>query len=97
VSEFQDFKQLEMLPTGNGDEYEVTIPGMDLDPQFDLMYLFEVMDNAGNGRIYPDMAKETPYIVVNVGHSQLESTGGVSLNPVPPAPTKTTPEVMSKR
>jgi hypothetical protein len=50
------------------------------------MYLFEVMDNAGNGKIYPDMAKETPYIVVNVGHSPLEATGGVSLNPVKMAP-----------
>ena len=87
VSEFQDFKVLDMLPTGNGSEYEATIPAKDLDPQFDLMYLFEVMDNAGNGKIYPDMAKETPYIVVNVGHSPLEATGGVSLNP-----PKRTPE-----
>jgi hypothetical protein len=46
------------------------------------MYLFEVMDKRGNGKIYPDMAKETPYIVVNVGHNPLEATGGVSLNPV---------------
>ena len=87
VSQFQDFKTLEMLPTGGGNEYEATIPAQDLNPQFDLMYLFEVMDNAGNGKIYPDMAKETPYIVVNVGHSPLEATDGVSLNPV-----KVTPE-----
>jgi hypothetical protein len=32
------------------------------------------------------MAKETPYIIVNVGHNQLEATGGVSLNPVKMAP-----------
>ena len=86
VSEFQDFQTLNMLPTGNGNEYEATIPAKDLDPQFDLMYLFEVIDNAGNGKIYPDMARETPYIVVNVGHSQLQATGGVSLNPVKVTP-----------
>ena len=90
VSEFQDFQVLNMLPTGNGNEYEATIPAKDLDPQFDLMYLFEVMDSAGNGKIYPDMARETPYIVVNVGHSQLQATGGVSLNPVNKAPASRT-------
>jgi hypothetical protein len=81
VSEFQDFKSLNMLPTGNGNEYAATIPAGDLDPHFDLMYLFEVMDNAGNGKIYPDMTKETPYIIVNLGHSPAEATGSVSLNP----------------
>ncbi|HEV2173967.1 MAG TPA: hypothetical protein VGR71_10385, partial [Nitrospira sp.] len=30
VSEFQDFKTLEMLPTGEGDEYDATIPASDL-------------------------------------------------------------------
>jgi hypothetical protein len=86
LSQFQDFQVLNMLPTGNSNEYEATIPAKDLDPQFDLMYLFEAMDNAGNGKIYPDMAKETPYIIVNVGHSQLQATGGVSLNPVKVTP-----------
>ena len=55
-----------MLPTGKGNEFEATIPGEDIDPKFDLMYLFEVMDNAGNGKIYPDLTKETPYVVVKV-------------------------------
>jgi hypothetical protein len=97
VSEFQDFQELDMLPTGNGNEYQATIPAKDLDPQFDLMYLFEVMDNAGNGKIYPDMAKETPYIVVNVGHNPLEATGGVSLDPVSLKPVKAAPEPVTKR
>ncbi len=66
VSEHQDFKLLNMLPTGKDNEYEATVPGEEIDPHFDFMYLFEVMDTAGNGKIYPDLAKETPYIVVNV-------------------------------
>jgi hypothetical protein len=66
LSQHQDFQALNMLPTGQGNEYEATIPGEDIDPHFDLMYLFEVMDNAGNGKIYPSLDKETPYVVVKV-------------------------------
>ena len=56
-----------MLPTGRNNEFQATIPAEDIDPKFDLMYLFETMDNQGNGKIYPDLAKETPYIVVKIG------------------------------
>jgi len=35
-------------------------------PDGDLMYLIEVMDNRGNGQIYPDFNRETPYIVVRL-------------------------------
>ena len=66
LSQHQDFQVLNMLPAGNGNEYEATVPGNDVDPQFDFMYFFEVMDNAGNGKIYPDIAKETPYIIAKV-------------------------------
>ena len=72
--------QLNMLPTGKGDEYEATIPGEDIDPHFDFMYLFEVMDNAGNGRIYPDLSKETPYTVVKVEPHSQQVSDGVSTN-----------------
>ena len=30
------------------------------------MYFVEVMDNRGNGKIYPDMERETPYVVVRL-------------------------------
>jgi len=66
LSQHQDFQVLNMLPTGKANEYEATVPANDIDPRFDFMYLFEVMDNAGNGKIYPDLAKETPFIVVKV-------------------------------
>ena len=80
VSQHQDFHVLNMLPTGSGDEYEATVPGSDIDPQFDFMYLFEVMDNAGNGKIYPDIAKETPYIIVKVEPSSRQEAGAISRN-----------------
>jgi len=66
VSEHQDLAVLNMLPNGSGNEYEATIPGIDVDPHFDLMYFFEVMDKNGNGKIYPDMENETPYTIVKV-------------------------------
>ena len=68
LSQHQDYRVLNMLPDGNGNEYSATIPGENIDPHFDLMYMFKVMDNAGNGKIYPDLEKETPYIVVKVDH-----------------------------
>jgi hypothetical protein len=67
LSQHQDFQVLPMLPTGRNNEFQATIPAEDIDPKFDLMYLFETMDNQGNGKIYPDLAKETPYIVVKIG------------------------------
>jgi len=68
LSQYQDYRVLNMLPTGNGNEYEATVPAADVDPSFDFMYFFEAMDNSGNGKLYPDMAKETPYITVKVKH-----------------------------
>lgn len=73
VSEHQDLALVNMLPNGRGNEYEATIPGIDVDPHFDLMYFFEVMDNNGNGKIYPEMDKETPYWIVKVSQSATRS------------------------
>jgi len=75
LSQHQDFQVLPMLPTGRNNEFEATIPGDNIDPAFDLMYLFEVMDKVGNGMLYPDLAKETPYIVVKV-----ENAGAIPAN-----------------
>jgi hypothetical protein len=75
LSQHQDFQVLPMLPAGSGNEYQATIPGENIDPHFDLMYMFEVMDNDGNGKIYPDLSQETPYVVVKV--LQQQASGGV--------------------
>ena len=66
VTQFQDYKTLEMTTSGAGDEYKAIVPGQDIDAKWDFMYLIEVMDNNGNGAIYPDMETETPYIVVKL-------------------------------
>jgi hypothetical protein len=66
VNQHLDYKMLPMLPTGQGDQYQVEIPADQIDPKWDFMYLIEVMDNKGNGKIYPDIERETPYVVVKL-------------------------------
>ncbi len=66
VNQHQDFRTLPMLPTGEKDVYQAEIPLGHIKPEWDLMYLIEVMDNNGNGAIFPDLEIETPYIVVKL-------------------------------
>lgn len=66
VSQYQDYETLPMQRVGSSDEYEATVPGDKIVPKWDFMYYFEVMDNSGNGKIYPDFEKETPYVIVKL-------------------------------
>jgi hypothetical protein len=66
VTQFEDFQTLPMLATGKKDQYQAVIPADQVVPKWDFMYLIEVMDNQGHGRIYPDLNKDTPYIVVRL-------------------------------
>jgi hypothetical protein len=66
VNQTQDYRILPMLPTEKKDHYQAVIPADQIEPKWDFMYLIEVMDNKGNGKIYPDIEKETPYVVVKL-------------------------------
>ena len=66
VNQHQDYCTLPMLPTGEKDQYRAVIPLENIAPTWDLMYYIEAMDNDGNGRMYPDLNKETPYIIVKL-------------------------------
>jgi hypothetical protein len=55
-----------MEPAGNPNEFRATIPAGDIDPTYDLIYYVELMDKHGNGRIYPDLNKETPYRIITL-------------------------------
>ena len=50
--------------TQQPEEYEAVVPGEQVEGRWDFMYLFEVMDRCGNGKIYPDLEVETPYVIV---------------------------------
>ena len=66
VNQYQDFQTLAMLSTGEKDRYQAVIRAEEIVLKWDLMYLIETMDNHGNGKIYPDLNKETPYVVVRL-------------------------------
>ena len=57
-----------MVATGQKNEFKAIIPGDQIKSKWDLMYLLEIMDKNKNSIIYPDLNKQTPYIVVKVTH-----------------------------
>jgi hypothetical protein len=66
VNQRLDYRTLPMLPTATKDQYQAVIPAADIPPTWDLMYFIEAMDKDGNGRIHPDLNRETPYIIVHL-------------------------------
>jgi hypothetical protein len=66
VNQKEDYQSVDMLPGGKADLYEARIPGSFVTPQWDVMYYIEIVDKRSNGRIYPDLERETPYVVLNV-------------------------------
>jgi len=64
VNQHLDYRTLPMLAETESENYMVTVPASEIDTRFDFMYFIEVMDNDGQGRIYPDLEVETPYIIV---------------------------------
>jgi hypothetical protein len=66
VNQQLEYKNMPMKPTGKRNEYEAVIPATAIDPTYDLMYYVALMDRKGNGRIYPDLNKETPYRIITL-------------------------------
>ena len=66
VNQDVEYQTLPMQTSGEKDTYLVTVPAEQIDPKWDFMYLIEVMDKNGSGKIYPDFEKETPYIIVKL-------------------------------
>lgn len=73
VNQHLDYQTLPLQLTGAPDEYQAVVPAAHIVPQWDFMYFLEIMDGAGHGTIYPDLNRETPYIVVRL---QREANGG---------------------
>jgi hypothetical protein len=66
VNQGFDYETLPMHPTGENGSFQAIVPAEQINPKWDFMYFIEVMDNNGNGRIYPDLNKDTPYIFVKL-------------------------------
>ena len=74
VNQYLNFTMLPMQATGVKGTYQATIDADKIDTKWNLMYLIEMMDNNGKGFIFPDLNKQTPYIVTNLTR-QLRLTG----------------------
>jgi hypothetical protein len=67
LTQYEDYQTTDMTPdSGSANAYKGRIPSSFIDAKWDLMYFVEVMDTNGRGRMYPDLEKETPYVVVSV-------------------------------
>ena len=67
LTQYEDYQTTPMTAiAGKAGTYQAQIPSSFIDPQWDLMYFVEVMGTNGRGRMYPDLERETPYVVVSV-------------------------------
>jgi hypothetical protein len=69
VNQRLDYQMLPMTETGEKGVYQATVPSDQINQKWDFMYLIEMMDTKGRGAIYPDLANETPYVVVKLDRS----------------------------
>jgi hypothetical protein len=74
VDQYEDYKTLEMRPAAAADDYEAVVPAADVTPRFDFMYFIEVMDNAGNGAIHPNLETDQPYIVIRLNRGETDTS-----------------------
>ncbi len=66
LNQHEDFLSADMTLDTKTGTYVAHIPAAFIDPQWNLMYFVEIVDRRGEGRIYPDLEVETPYVVVNL-------------------------------
>ena len=66
VTQFDDYSTIEMQPAGEPGVYTATVPGTALNPKWDFMYFIEAIRKSGDGAIWPDLLKETPYVIVKL-------------------------------
>ena len=66
VTQFEDYRTLDMEPENGGDLFRAEVPGEHIDRRWDFMYFIEAIDSRGNGGIFPDLDKQAPYVVVGV-------------------------------
>jgi hypothetical protein len=66
VNQDVDYQTIQMTQTGEPGVYEAVIPASEINPRWDYMYLFRILDHENHGTIYPDLNRETPYIMVRL-------------------------------
>ena len=66
LTQMEDYLTADMVQDSSTGLYSAKIPGEFITTSQDLMYFVEAIDNAGNGRNYPDLEIGSPYAVVPV-------------------------------
>ena len=66
LTQFEDYRSVEMVWNPQRREYAATIPGAFIVPEWDVMYFVECVDGEGRGRKVPDLEEEMPYVIVRV-------------------------------
>ena len=66
VSQYEDYQTAEMALDAKTGFYSAAIPSAFIDPKWDLMYFVEVVGKNGAGRMYPDLEREMPYVIVKL-------------------------------
>lgn len=66
INQDVEYQTLPMLAVEGKDSFQVIVPAEQINSKWDFMYLIEVMDNKSNGKIYPELERETPYIIVKL-------------------------------
>jgi hypothetical protein len=56
------------MTAGGDGAFTAPIPASFITNEWDVMYFVEVITADGRGRNYPDLDKETPYVIVPVRH-----------------------------
>jgi hypothetical protein len=46
--------------------YKTVVPTEDVVAKCDFMYMIAIMDNAGSGKMFPDLKKDAPYVAVHL-------------------------------
>lgn len=66
LTQWEDYQVAEMTLDEATGKYVGRIPGAFIVPQWDVMFFVEAINGKGQGRNYPDLEVEAPYVVVPV-------------------------------
>ena len=66
LSQYEDYLTADMTLDSKTGLYTASVPASFIDPKWDVMYFVEVVGKDGGGRMYPDLEKQAPYIIVPV-------------------------------
>jgi hypothetical protein len=65
LTQYENYQSIAMTAGKNG-TFSASIPGTFITREWDLIYFVEVITAEGAGRNYPDLDRETPYVIVPV-------------------------------